>query len=231
MVKFADVLFDRDEVAVAEFWYVAAAERGNTHAMICCGNTLEEAGDLDEAEAWYRKASDAGDSAGADALNNLLQYRSDLKTVRTLHSGSVMPAELGLFDVVHQGNLFDALFEDDVLVPATRSPDTPVPIGVIGGVEHETLTATSDQVDANEASKGEEERLDAARVAMDIEGRMARLKHLSSGDRADLRLDLVELFDLADDAADIKMMEDVVCHLERIVEYEDALPSEADEQL
>lgn len=56
-----------------------------------------------------------------------------------------------------------------------------------------------------------------------IERRLARLTSLSEADRADLKLDLIEAFEDADNANDLERMESLLMDLEKVNVYEDLL--------
>lgn len=57
---------------------IAAAESGDTHAMVDLAALLKEVGDSKGAETWLRRGADAGNAACMNRLGNLLDYENRL---------------------------------------------------------------------------------------------------------------------------------------------------------
>lgn len=215
--------------------YEQGAALGDVDAMLSLGTLLEEdfiPPDLTGARHWYERALAAGYDV-QDRLVGLLTKLNSAASLRYPDADAIQAAWQEISAQVRErsrtvhvmltgatirnvdGNRL-VLGHDSA--PLVRRLAEARNAKVIADAMHAVFGKEFAVTCVNGTRPNSIHRLDG------VENRLARLSELSESERADLKLDLIGIFEAADKDSDLEIMKSVLNYLEHVNEFEDQLP-------
>ncbi|MGW5148228.1 serine/threonine-protein kinase [Rhodococcus koreensis] len=201
----ADLLRRRDAPKEMEYWYRKAADAGNVSAMASLGYLRYKREDTDEAETWLHKAAEAGNVPGMDYLGDLLQNAGETDEAEVWYRKA---ANAGDTDSMYSlaRALGDRGHTDEAEVWLRRAAEAgnDAAIDELEALLHDRTDNPRDRIQS---------RID------DIDRRIAHRGGLSPDERENLFAEAVEIFESADEAGNIELMESALNLAERLRDF------------